>query len=113
MAFSPCFETTIFAGLKGYEMVAIVFVVFSAWCTLISAISVIFFGVSVSLIAEMYFLYITLTAVVVLAVPGAIFWLDLLQKWTQGSFAHDQERAPSSGNQIDAQATRTLYTRIH
>jgi hypothetical protein len=67
-------------------MVAIAFVLFSACCTLLSAISVIFFGVSVSYIVKLYFLYLTLTAVMVIAIPGFIFLFDRIQKGSRACF---------------------------
>ena len=81
-------------------MIAVVFALFSACCTLIAAISVIFFGVSVSFIVKMYFLYLMLNAVVVLTVPGAVFLFNMLQEWTRGSIADGQDSAPSAGKQI-------------
>jgi hypothetical protein len=67
-------------------MVAIAFVLFSACCTLLSVISVIFFGVSVSYIVKLYFLYLTLTAVMVIAIPGFIFLFDRIQKASRACF---------------------------
>jgi hypothetical protein len=67
-------------------MVAIAFVLFSACCTFLSAISVIFFGVSVSYIVKLYFLYLTLTAVMVIAIPGSIFLFDRIQKGSRACF---------------------------
>jgi len=61
-------------------MVAIAFVLFSACCTFLAVISVIFFGVSVSYIVNLYFLYLTLTAVMLLAIPGSIYLFDRIQK---------------------------------
>jgi hypothetical protein len=89
-------------GLGGNEMFAVVFAIFSACCTLIAAISVIFFGVSVSFIVKMYFLYLMLSAVAVPTIPGAVFLFNLLQKWTRGSIADGQDSAPSAGKQISS-----------
>jgi hypothetical protein len=72
-------------------MVAIAFVLFSACCTLLSVISVIFFGVSVSYIVKLYFLYLTLTAVMVIAILGSIFLFDRIQKGSRACFPSPTE----------------------
>ena len=77
-------------------MIAVVVSLFSICCTLITAMSVIFLGISVSFIVEMYLM---LSAGVVLAILGAVFVSNLLQKWTKGSIAIDQDFAPSAGEQ--------------
>ena len=78
-------------------MIAVVVSLFSVCCTLITAMSVIFLGISVSFIVEMYLM---LSAGLVLAILAAVFLSNLLQKWTQGSIAIDQDCAPSAGEQI-------------
>jgi hypothetical protein len=78
-------------------MIAVVVVLFSVCCTLTTAMSVIFLGISVSFVMEMYLM---LSAGVVLAILGAVFLSSLLAKWTQGSIAIDQDCAPSLGEQI-------------
>ena len=64
-------------------MVAITFAVFSAACTFLAVMSAVYFGVSVSSIVNLYFIYLTLTAVVVVAVPVAKFQFRLFQKWAE------------------------------
>ena len=82
-----------FAGLKGIEMVAIVFSLFGVCCTFLAAASVIFFGVSVSYIVNMYFVYLTLTAVAVVAVPGARFLFSFFQECTESLRRTDETAA--------------------
>ena len=77
-------------------MIAAVVALFSVCCTFMAAIGVIFLGISVSFIVEMYLM---LCAGLVLAILGAVFLSNLLQKWTKGSIAIDKNCAPSAGEQ--------------
>ena len=77
-------------------MIAAVVALFSVCCTLMAVIGVIFLGISVSFFVEMYLM---LSAGVVLAILGAVFLSNLLQKWTKGSIAINQDCAPSAGKQ--------------
>ena len=64
-------------------MVAIVFSLFGVCCTFLAATSVIFIGVSVSYIVNLYFVCIALGAAAVAVTLGTKFLLSIFQKWTE------------------------------
>ena len=64
-------------------MVVIALALFGSSCTFLAVISVIFFGVSVSYIVNLYFVYLTLCAAVVVTALGTKFLLSFFQKWTE------------------------------
>jgi cobalamin biosynthesis protein CobD/CbiB len=74
-------------------MIAITFALFSAVCTFLAAMSVIFLGVSVTYIVNMYFIYLTLTAIAVVAVPGARFLFSFFQECTESLRRTDETAA--------------------
>ncbi len=75
-------------------MVAIVFSLFGACCTFLAAASVIFFGVSVSYIVNLYFVCIALGAAAVAVTLGTKFLLSIFQKWTESLLPVAETTAP-------------------
>ena len=77
-------------------MIAIVFVLFSSCCTLLAAVGVIFFGFSVASIVKMYFLYLSLSAILAVAISGTIFLIGLHQKWADSLLPITKNNAPGA-----------------
>jgi hypothetical protein len=64
-------------------MVAIALALFGSCCTFLAVMSVIIFGISVSYILNLYFVYLTLGAAIVVATLGTKFVLCFFQNWTE------------------------------
>ncbi len=69
-----------------------------------------FFGVSAQTIVNIYFVYLILSVVVVLATSTTIFILGLRQKWAEGPIALDQDRAPSVGDRVSTIKRPATFT---
>jgi len=62
-------------------MGGLVFALFSACCTILAVICVTVFGASAQFVVNMYFIYLMLTTVALVAAPVCIFLFNFRRKW--------------------------------
>ncbi len=81
-------------------MGGLVFVLFSACCTILAVICVTVFGASAQFIVNMYFIYLMFSAVALLAAPVCIFLVNLRQKWAGNSVSNPLDQGSLVANRV-------------